>query len=318
MIKRLLVTTILLSILSPGFASAIDKLTGIHSARVMSQSLPWMAEEAGLFKKYNLDYEQVFVSSSSIVTAALLGGDAEMTLTGGIGNVSAYVRGTTDVVFVAGVKNVMTQSVVAGKAIKRPEDLKGKKIGNFSRVTGAYFFSAVIAKEHGLDIEKDFQSIPAETGALIALLERGEVEAINMFEPHVTKLVVSGRYRVLMDFDKELKRIFGAPPLKTGMAVLKDSVGKQAALINSIRGAYVDGIKLIKAGKDEAFFKAHAKEFFNLTTPEEIAAGIKSSRENFADVGGDAFFKAQNKILQTGISLGLLPNVGNLNDLWVK
>ena len=48
-------------------------------------------------------------------------------------------------------------------------DLKGKKIGNFARVTGAYFFSAVIAKERKLDIEKDFQNVPAETGALIAL-----------------------------------------------------------------------------------------------------------------------------------------------------
>lgn len=197
-------------------------------------------------------------------------------------------------------------------------DLKGKKIGNFSRVTGAFFFSAVIAKEHGLDIEKDFQSIPAETGALIALLERGEVEAINMFEPHVTKLIVSGKYRVLLDFDVELKRIFGAPPLKTGMAVLKETAEKQPAFVKSIRGAYVDGIKLIKAGKDEDFFRAHAKEFFNLSTPEEIAAGMKSSRENFADVWGDSFFQAQNKILQTGISLGLLPNVGNLIDLWVK
>ena len=76
-------------------ASAPDKLVGIHSARVMSQSLPWMAEEAGLFKKYNIDFNLVFISSSSIVTAALLGGDAEMTLTGGIGNVIAYVRGST-------------------------------------------------------------------------------------------------------------------------------------------------------------------------------------------------------------------------------
>ena len=56
-------------------ASAPDKLVGIHSARVMSQSLPWMAEEAGLFKKHNIDFNLVFISSSSIVTAALLGGD---------------------------------------------------------------------------------------------------------------------------------------------------------------------------------------------------------------------------------------------------
>src|SRR6185295_15581947 len=106
-----------------------DQMVGIHSARVMSQSMPWIAQEAGIFKKYNLDFNLVFISSSSIVTAALLGGDAEMTITGGIGNVAAYVRGSTDIVFVGGVKNTMTQTLVAGGNIKRPEDLRGKKIG---------------------------------------------------------------------------------------------------------------------------------------------------------------------------------------------
>src|SRR6266705_4971176 len=117
-------------------------------------------------------------------------------------------------------------------------DLKGKKIGNFARVTGAFFFSAVIAKEQKLDIEKDFQNVPAETGALIALLERGEVEAINMFEPHTTRLVMSGKYRVLTDFDIELGQIFGAPPLKSTVGMLKETVEKQPALVKAIRGAY--------------------------------------------------------------------------------
>jgi ABC-type nitrate/sulfonate/bicarbonate transport system substrate-binding protein len=197
-------------------------------------------------------------------------------------------------------------------------DLKGKKIGNFARVTGAYFFSAVIAKERKLDIEKDFQNVPAETGALIALLERGEVEAINMFEPHTTRLILSGRYRVLLDFDIELEQIFGAPPLKSTIGMLKETVEKQPALVKAVRGAYVDAIKMIKAGQDEDYFKVKSKELFNLSTAEEIAAGIKQNRLNYADIWGDAFFQSQNKILQSGISLGLLPNIGNLNDLWVK
>jgi len=197
-------------------------------------------------------------------------------------------------------------------------DLKGKKIGNFARVTGAYFFSAVIAQERKLDIEKDFQNVPAETGALIALLERGEVEAINMFEPHTTRLVLSGKYRVLLDFDIELEQIFGAPPLKSTIGMLKETVEKQPALVKALRSAYVDAVKMIKAGQDDDFFNAKAKEFFNLSTPEEIAAGKKVNKENFAEKWGDAFFQSQNKILQSGISLGLLPNIGNLNDLWVK
>lgn len=197
-------------------------------------------------------------------------------------------------------------------------DLKGKKIGNFARVTGAYFFSAIIAKEAKLDLEKDFQSIPAETGALLALLERGDVEAINMFEPHVTRMVMSGRYRVLMDFDITLEEMFGTPPLKSSVGMLKETVEKQPQLVKAIRSAYVEAIQMIKKGQDEEFFRAKAKEFFNLNTPEEVAAGIKVNRENVSDKWGESFFQAQNKILQSGISLGLLPNIGDLSALWVK
>lgn len=197
-------------------------------------------------------------------------------------------------------------------------DLKGKKIGNFARVTGAYFFSAVIAKESKLDLEKDFQMIPADTGALIALLERGEVEAINMFEPHVTRMVMSGKYRVLLDFDIALEQIFGAPPLKSTVGMLKETVEKQPQLVRALRSAYTDAVKLIKTGQDEEFFKSKAKEFFNLSNPEEVAAGIKVNKENFADKWGEAFFQSQNKILQSGIGLGLLPAIGDLNNLWIK
>src|SRR5262249_2025929 len=46
----------------PCGASAADKLFAIYSARVMSQSYPWIAEEAGLFKKYDLEIPLVFVT----------------------------------------------------------------------------------------------------------------------------------------------------------------------------------------------------------------------------------------------------------------
>jgi ABC-type nitrate/sulfonate/bicarbonate transport system substrate-binding protein len=201
---------------------------------------------------------------------------------------------------------------------KKLADLKNKKIGNFSRTTGAYFFSAVIAKENGLDIEKDFQTVQGEMAAMMAWLERGEVEAINLQEPHVTRMLVSGRYRVLLDFDGELLRIFGAQPLKTGVAVLKETADKQPQLLKAIRAAYSDGIKTIKTGQDKEFFENNAKELFGLRTPEEIAAGFKRNRESYADAWGDKFFEAQNRILQQGIALGLLPSTGNLNELWIK
>ena len=42
-------------------AHAADRLVGLHSAQVMSQSMPWIAQEAGLFKQYDLDFRLVFI-----------------------------------------------------------------------------------------------------------------------------------------------------------------------------------------------------------------------------------------------------------------
>ena len=49
--RQVAASLISLVFFAAGLAQAADKLVGIHSARVMSQSMPWMAQEAGLFKK---------------------------------------------------------------------------------------------------------------------------------------------------------------------------------------------------------------------------------------------------------------------------
>src|SRR5688500_20339748 len=74
-------------------AQAADKLVGIHSARVLSQSMPWIAQDAGLFKKHNLDFHMVFIPASSAVTAAMLGGDGARALTGGEDKIHANLAG---------------------------------------------------------------------------------------------------------------------------------------------------------------------------------------------------------------------------------
>ncbi|MBI2361197.1 MAG: PhnD/SsuA/transferrin family substrate-binding protein [Deltaproteobacteria bacterium] len=298
-------------------ASALQTVTVATSAAGQSGYLAALIEAKGIAREHGLKINNMMMDFTEAANALRLGravaGMMQPTTALNLRKAGTEVR-----LFAGQIWSGNAFVVRKDAPYKSITDLKGKKIGNFSRVTGAYFFSAVIAKERGLDIEKDFQSVPAETGALIALLERGEVEAINMFEPHITKLVLSGKYRVLVDFDAELNKIFGTPPLKTGMAVLKETAEKQPGLVKAIRGAYVDGIKFIKSGQDKEFFESKAKEFFGLRTPEEIAAGMKQNRDNFAGVWGETFFQAQNKILQRGIALGLLPDVGNLNDLWIK
>jgi ABC-type nitrate/sulfonate/bicarbonate transport system substrate-binding protein len=226
-------------------AAAPEKMVGIHSARVMSQSLPWMAQEAGLFKKYNLDFNLVFISSSSIVTAALLGGDAEMTLTGGIGNVIAYVRGSTDIVFIGGVKNVMTQSLVAGGALKRPEDLKGKRIA-VSRIGGnTHYFTIQALRRHGLEPNRDFSFMQSggDPESLAALMT-GNVEAAALTPPSDSAALANKFHYVL--YGPDLKIPYAATAFVTKRSVM----AKRPQAIGNFMRAMGETAKLMHTDRD--------------------------------------------------------------------
>ena len=112
----------------PTTVRAADRLIGLHSAQVMSQSMPWIAREAGLFKKYDLDFNLVFIPSSPVATAATLSGDAEIGVTGAVGNVRAIVQGNTDLVFIAGMKNFFAFEILRGFDVSLAHDAVGQKV----------------------------------------------------------------------------------------------------------------------------------------------------------------------------------------------
>jgi NitT/TauT family transport system substrate-binding protein len=245
MIKYLLAIVTLLSMFSPSAASGADKLIGVHSARVMSQSLPWMAQEAGLFKKHNLDFQLVFIASSSIVTAALLSGDTEMTLTGGIGNVIAYVRGSTDVVFVGGVKNVMTQSLLAGKAFKRPEDLKGKRIA-VSRIGGnTHYFTIQAFRRFGMEPNRDYSFMQSGGDPeAVAALVSGQVDAATLTPPGDAMAIANG-FQYLI-YGPDLKIPYSA----TAFVTKRSIIAKRPQVIGQFMRAMAEAAKIMHTDRE--------------------------------------------------------------------
>jgi len=243
--KARLAVWCLLVLAIPRLAAAADQMVGIHSARVMSQSMPWIAQEAGIFKKYNLDFNLVFISSSSIVTAALLGGDAEMTITGGIGNVAAYVRGSTDIVFVGGVKNTMTQTLVAGGNIKKPEDLKGKKIG-VSRIGGnSHYFTIQALRRFGMDASKDVQFI--QTGGdpeTFAAFVSGSIDVANLTPPTDAQAIAKGYHYVIYGPDLKI------PYAATAFVTKRSVIAKRPQVIGNFMRAMAETAKLMHTDRD--------------------------------------------------------------------
>jgi NitT/TauT family transport system substrate-binding protein len=243
--KGLLIVLALSLFSSPLSAPAADKFVTIHSSRVMSQSMPWMAQEAGLFKKYNIDHELVFIASSGIVTAALLGGDADMTVTGGIGNVIAYVRGSTDVAFIGGVKNTMTQTLVAGGNIKKPEDLKGKRIG-VSRIGGnSHYFTIQALRRYNMEPNRDFSFL--QTGGdpeTLAALLSGGIEVANLTPPTDSQAIARGYHYVVYGPDLKI------PYVATAFVTKRSLLAKRGQVVGQYMRAMAETARIMHTDRE--------------------------------------------------------------------
>lgn len=236
-------------LLALGFAvsttEAAEKLVGIYSARVMSQSMPWIAQEAGLFGKYNLDFHLVYIASSGMVTAAMLSGDAEISLIGGVGIVRAYAQGATDLVFIGSAKNVLTQSILAGAEIKRPEDLKGKKIG-VTRIGGnTHYFTIQVVRRFGLDPDRDILFI--QTGGeleTLAALANGAVHAATMTAPADARAIAQGFHYVVYGPDLRI------PYAATSFVTRRSLMVKRPQVVAQFMRAMAEATKILHTDKE--------------------------------------------------------------------
>jgi hypothetical protein len=59
-------------------SSAADRLRVAYSALNASQSYLWVAQEMGIYRKYGLDVELLYINSGSMNIAALLGGSIQV------------------------------------------------------------------------------------------------------------------------------------------------------------------------------------------------------------------------------------------------
>ena len=217
----------------------------IYSSRVMSQSFPWIAQEAGLFKKYNIDHNLVFIVSSSIVTAALLGGDPDMTLTGGVGNVTAYVRGSTEPVFVGGVKNTMTNSLLAGGNLKRPEDIRGKKIGVSRIGSNSHYFTIQALRRHNMEPGRDytFLQIGGDPETLTALMGGG-IDVACLAAPTDAQAIARGYHYVIYGPDLHI------PYASTAFVTKRSTIAKRPQVMANYMRVMAEVAKILYSDRE--------------------------------------------------------------------
>ena len=94
-----------------------------------SSSYFWVAYRSGSFEKHGLKLEPIYIRGGLMGIQAALSGDLPLQLQGASTVVAAWAQGAKEFQFIGAVGNRLDYVLAAHPSIKRPEDLKGKRIG---------------------------------------------------------------------------------------------------------------------------------------------------------------------------------------------
>lgn len=195
-----------------------------------------------------------------------------------------------------------------GAPYRSVEELKGKAVAITPEVTTMYNLFDFIMRKRGYNIEKDLQLKKLGGPAIIAVLEKGEVEAGLLWESHVSRLIATGRYRSLMGLKEELNKLLRAEVLPViWLGGLEPWVKANRETVAKLRSAWTEAYRGVQ--KDEGHFRKYAKPFFGVEKPEEISFAWQRTRvfllpEDFR-WPEPATLKAMKGFLQEGVEMGM-------------
>ncbi len=190
------------------------------------------------------------------------------------------------------------------------DDLKGKSVALTSEVTTLYNLFDFMMRKRGLNIEKDFQLKKLGAPAIVAVMEKGEVEAGLLWEAHVSRLVAGGKYKTILGFRDELSRLLNVKVMPViWLSALEPWVRENEPMVAKLRAAWTEAYKGLQ--NDEGHFKKYAKQFFGLEKPEEIAAAWPRTKifllpSDFTWPDAPTL-KGQKAWLREGVDLGMFP-----------
>jgi ABC-type nitrate/sulfonate/bicarbonate transport system substrate-binding protein len=219
--------------------AAPSKLLIAHGAISNNTAPLWIAKEQGIFRKYGIDAELVFIIAGRAMQA-MLAGQVPVGLVGGTHVVNANTSGG-DFSMILGLENRLDYLFLAKPTIKSGEDLKGKKVG-IGTPAGSASLATYVALDHlGLVPRRDNIVLLGIGGVpeRMAALRSGTVDATSL-SPEIGQQVLGDGYRVMVDLGKENVQF-----QSSGLVASRSWIKSNPLLIENIAKAIVEGVAFI-------------------------------------------------------------------------
>ena len=244
-------------------AVAAEKLIFGWSAVAGAQAIPWITKEAALFEKNGLEVTLIYLDGGSKATQALMSGDIPIAQIGGNSPIAARLRGA-DVSIVAGIVNILAYSLIVGPEIKKPEDLRGKKLAVSRYGSNSDYATRKILTKWGLRPDRDVAiiQIPGGQPTRLAALQNGQVAGL-VAQPPVTNLARKLGLGMLAEPED-----FGSAYPNTPIAALGPFLRERKETMRKFTKALVEGIHVYKTQKE--FSKRVIARYMRVNDPEAV------------------------------------------------
>jgi NitT/TauT family transport system substrate-binding protein len=245
LVPKIVIFAALIHFLAVGEANAqeLKRIRIGYPSLSFRQSNVWVAREMGLFKKYGLEVEPIFLRGGQIATQALAGGDPPIVNIGTV--VQANLTGFS-LVLVAAVETQYDQIVFARPGITKLEQLKGTKFGISGFGSATHYATIILMRHLNIDL-KDLALLPTGPDAeRLAALVTGKIDATLFTSSSAAPARKSGFIELIQIAD------LGVEVQGNGFATSRAYVQTNREVVKNALKGFVEAIYFIYANKKEA------------------------------------------------------------------
>ena len=275
------------------FAEAqLTKLRVGYSAISEVDMPAWVAKETKLFEKNGLDVQLVYFTGGTTAVLALVSGEVPICQVAGPAVVNSALAGS-DIVMIAGGATAADYSLISGREITRPEQLKGGSVAVSNFGAASDFIARYALEKIGLTPGKDVSMVQAGgiSDRLAAVLV-GRVQA-TVLNPPASFIGQKKGLNVLADVAK-----LGLAFQNTGVATSRRFSREQPEIVRRYVRAQVEAVHRIYTDKQTAlqirtkYFRGNVERDILEKTWELLTEGTLLPRKQYPTIEGIKFILA--------------------------
>ena len=238
------IATLILSFWLSGWTEAQEKIRVGQGSISLQSGLMHIGKDRGLFAKYGLTTETIYIPGGSTNVQVLVSGNLDLSQLSGAPGVAANLEGA-DIIYFASLLDKLNYQLITRPEIKGVEQLKGKKFGVSRYGSSADFGMRAMLKRVGVDPVKEATILQiGDEPARIAAIKSGNIDGTVANAPFGIE-AERLKLNVLADSVK-----MDIPFFNTGLLGSKRFLDKQEARVMNFLRAYLEAIKILKTERE--------------------------------------------------------------------